>query len=399
VGAYRALRDERLKGLLDMVRRVIQDQKASLLVLDGLAPTRAMAESELALKEFIVELQVLGSMTNCTTVLLANMNAADANGPEHTMVDGLVELGFERVPRRTYRTLEVIKLRGSSHMLGRHELDITASGVVMHPRIEDVLDAHVAAYPQRRVPIGVPKLDEMLGGGLLSGTTTVALGFSGSGKTTLALHYLAGGCNAGERGLYFGFYEPPAYVLTTAEQIGLGLREHAATGRLGLLWQPSYEYGIDALVERLLREVRETGVKRVVIDGFDGVRLAAADPERTIRVVSAITNELRALDVTTLITDETLSPYGPEIATRVEAVSALFENLILLEYMTVGTQLRRLISILKQRSSGHAMSVREFKLTSQGMQIAEDDASAGEILSGFNVFGGKHLRRSRSSIV
>jgi circadian clock protein KaiC len=165
------------------------------------------------------------------------------------------------------------------------------------------------------------------------------------------------------------------------------------------VWQPSYEYGIDALLERLLRDVRERGVRRVVIDGFDGVRLAAADPERTIRVVSAITNELRALDVTTFITDETLSPYGPEIATRVEAVSALFENLILLEYMTVGTELRRLISILKQRSSGHAMSVREFHLTNRGMQIAADAASAEEILSGFNVFGGKHLRRSRSSIV
>jgi circadian clock protein KaiC len=246
---------------------------------------------------------------------------------------------------------------------------------------------------------GIPQLDSMLDGGLFTGTTTVALGFSGSGKTTLALHFLDAGCSAGENGLYFGFYEPPAHVLTTAAQMGLGLREHAKTDRFGLLWQPSYEYGIDALLERLLADVRRRNIRRVVIDGFDGVRLAAADPERTIRVVSAVTNELRALDVTTVITDETLSPYGPEIATRVEAVSALFENLVLLEYMTVGAELRRLISILKQRSSGHAMSVREFKLTSRGMELAGDAASAEEILSGFNVFGGKHLRRSRSSIV
>ncbi len=319
VGAYKALREERLKGLLNILRQVIQDEKASLLVLDGIAPTRAMAESDTALKEFIVELQVLGSMTNCATVLLANMTSADANGPEHTMVDGLVELAFERTTRRTYRTVEVIKFRGSGHMLGRHELDITSAGIVVHPRTEDVLDAHLQSHPQTRVPMGIPQLDEMLGGGLLSGTTTVALGFSGSGKTTLALQYLAAGCDAGQNALYFGFYEPPSYILTTAEQLGLGLREHAARGRFGIVWQPSYEYGIDALLERLLRDVRERGVRRVVIDGFDGVRLAAADPERTIRVVSAITNELRTLDVTTFITDETLSPYETEIATRVFA--------------------------------------------------------------------------------
>jgi len=45
------------------------------------------------------------------------------------------------------------------------------------------------------------------------------------------------------------------------------------------------------------------------------------------------------------------------------------------------------------------MSVREFKLTDRGIELALDDASAEEILSGFNAFGGKHLRKSRSSIV
>src|SRR6185369_4263186 len=96
VGAYRSLRDDKLRGLLDMVRRVILDEKASLLVIDGISPARALADNDVAFKEFVVELQMLSAMTNCTTILLANMTAADANDPEHTMVDGLIELSFEQ---------------------------------------------------------------------------------------------------------------------------------------------------------------------------------------------------------------------------------------------------------------------------------------------------------------
>src|SRR5882724_2388845 len=140
VGAYRALRDGQLRGLLDMVRRVIKDEKATLLVVDGITPARAMAETELALKEFVVELQMLSSMMGCTTILLANMTAEDANGPEHTMVDGLIELAFERHRRRTVRTIEVLKFRGSRHVLGRSGLTISENGVEAFPRAEEIMN-------------------------------------------------------------------------------------------------------------------------------------------------------------------------------------------------------------------------------------------------------------------
>ena len=96
VGAYKALRDDGLKGLLQLLRRIMRDQQASMLFLDGISPARAFAASEVALKEFIVELQLLSAMTRCTTVMLANMTAEDTNGPEHTMVDGLIELARGR---------------------------------------------------------------------------------------------------------------------------------------------------------------------------------------------------------------------------------------------------------------------------------------------------------------
>jgi circadian clock protein KaiC len=397
VGAYRALRDEKLRGLLEMVRRVILDEKASLLVIDGISPARAMADNDVALKEFVVELQMLSAMTNCTTILLANMTAQDANDPEHTMVDGLIELAFESYRRRTLRTMEVLKFRGTQHLLGRHELEITGEGVSVHPRFEDLLagSARPAPASGQRLCTGVRELDMMLHGGVLRGTTSVALGFSGSGKTTLGLHFLSTGIEAGEPGILFGFYESPERIQQSGEQIGLKLREATASGKFSHIWQPSYEFGLDRLGARLLDEIDRIGAERVVIDSLDGFRQAAFDPTRTIRFITALLGELRAREITTILTDETTKPSGPEMEMRVEGISALVENLFLLEYMTIGPKLRRLISIVKQRASAHETTAREFFLTARGIEVAPDARSAAEVVAHSEEFSARHNEKPR----
>ncbi len=396
VGAYRALRDGQLRGLLDMVRRVIKDEKATLLIIDGITPARAVAETELALKEFVVELQMLSSMMGCTTVLLANMTAEDANGPEHTMVDGLIELAFERHKRRTVRTIEVLKFRGSRHVLGRSELVISDDGIQAFPRAEEVMNGIDRAPPSEhvRVKTGVTGLDEMLGGGLIKGTTTVILGFSGSGKTTLGLHFLDAGAEAGENALLFGFHESPSRLLQGADSVGLKLREYAREGRFVHLWRPPHQMGLDQLGAQLLEHVDRFGIQRLVIDSLDGFRLAATDPTRTIQFVTAMVNELRARNVTVVLTDETLKLSGPEVEMRIDGMSALVDNLTLLRYVSVGFNLRRLIYVLKERASDHELTPREFLLKGQGISVANDGASAAEILAATSAFPVPYRRDS-----
>jgi circadian clock protein KaiC len=394
VGAYKALREGKLRGLLEIVGRVIGDEKASLLVIDGAAPARIHADSEIALKEFVVELQALSALLNCTTILLANMTSDDVNGAEHTMVDGLIELAFERTRRRTLRTLEVLKFRGSDHLLGRHEVTISDAGVEVHPRLEELLDGARRPAPASasRAALGVAGLDAMLQGGLATGTTTVVLGYAGSGKTTLGMHFLQAGAAAGEPGLLFGFYESPERLLQTADGVSLRLRAHAQDGLFSHVWQPSYEFGLDMLAERLFRELERQKSRRLVIDSLDGFRQASIDPERTLRFMTALLNELRARGVTVLLTDETLKPSGPEMEMRVQGMSALVENLLLLEYLMVSTSLRRLVAVIKQRGSQQAAFTREFFLTPQGMTVATDAKSAEELISKAEDL---HTRRSR----
>ena len=394
VGAYRALREGKLRGLLEVIRGVIQQDKTSLLVIDGIAPARAHAESELALKEFVVELQMLSALLNCTTVLLANMTSEDATGPEHTMVDGLIELAFERARRCTLRTLEVLKFRGSEHLLGRHEVTITADGLAVHPRLEELLEgcARPAPASKTRAATGIAGLDAMLRGGLTTGTTTVVLGYAGSGKTTLGMHFLQTGALGGEPGVLLGFYESPDRLLQSASDMGFRLKELADSGQFSHVWQPSYEFGLDALAQRLFSEIERRRAQRVVIDSLDGLRQASTDPDRTLRFITALLNDLRARGITVLLTDETLKPSGPEMEMRIDGMSALVENLLLLEYVMVSTSLRRLVAVIKQRGSAQGPCIREFSLTAQGITVSTDAKSAEELIARADEL---HTRRSR----
>ena len=399
VGAYMTLRERKLSGLLALLRRVLADEKPSLLVLDGLTTAAALGEAEWALKEFVAELQVLSDMSRCTTIVLANMNAKNADGAEHSMVDGMVELTLDRNAQRTVREIEVLKFRGGEHMLGRHDMEISHEGIVVRPRTEQLLAKRTdvgQATLYRRISTGITNLDHMLMGGLLQSSATLLLGFSGSGKTLLTQHFLDAGAAKNEPGLYFGFYEPPERWIETAEHVGLAMRQHIESRIVEIQWQPALRYGLDQLAERILDDVRRRTVRRVVIDGIDGFRQGAAFPERTIRFMTALTNELRALDATVLVTEETQKLFGPEVEVRIQGLSALVDNIVLLEYMDVGSELKRLLTVVKQRGSGHDGNVRELRITDRGIDLADDAQSAEQILSGM-YRAGRDTRRPRET--
>jgi circadian clock protein KaiC len=386
LGGYVVLRESRLPGLLQLLRRVIRDERATLLVVDGLATAQAMSASDVELREFIAELQALSSMSDCTTVLLANLSGEEARGPEHSMVDGLIELTLERVGERAVRELEVMKFRGSNHFMGRHDLEITDRGIVVRPRTEDLVSRYVpgAPAPRTRLGTGIAELDRMLGSGLLSGSSTLLLGFSGSGKTTLGLEFLVAGAARGEPGLYFGFYESPERLLESGRGIGPGLGRGVEDGSIELIWQPPLRFGLDELAERVFENVRRRSVKRLVIDGLDGFRQGAVHPSRTLRFVSALLNMLRSLEVTTMLAEETQKIFGPEVEIRVAGLSGLVDNIVLLEYVDVGANLRRVMSVVKERGSAHDTSVREFRIVGGAIEIEPDSTSADELLGGIS---------------
>jgi KaiC/GvpD/RAD55 family RecA-like ATPase len=184
VGAFKTLDDDGLRGLLDVVRREVRTRNASILVLDGLITVHEKAGSDLELKKFIHELQTQAAFSNCTMFLLTSAFDGVSHPPEHTMVDGLIELQSSLHGRRAERSLQVHKLRGSWFMGGKHSYRITENGHAIYPRVEALLETPSVwdSADGPMVSIGIAGVDAMFGGGVDTHSVTVVLGPSGSGK-------------------------------------------------------------------------------------------------------------------------------------------------------------------------------------------------------------------------
>jgi circadian clock protein KaiC len=398
VSAYRVLSQDGLKGLLELLRQLIREHRASMLVLDGLVSASASAPNELAFKEFVHELNTLVSVIGCTTFLLTNSHRPEDVHPEHTMVDGLIELTDELIGVRAVRELIVRKFRGSAHLRGRHVFQISQQGITVYPRSEAMLADPIAVPGEykARMPVGVPALDDMLRGGLQRGSATLVMGPSGSGKTLLGLQFLAQGAKLGEPCLYFGFYESPPRLVGKGQAIGLDLAGAVKSGLLEMLWQPPVELVLDALAVKILAAIKRRGVHRLLIDGLVGFKESTVHPERINRFFAAFTNELRALEVTTLFTEETRVLFGPEVETPVKGLSALVENNLFLRQLEWRGELRRVLAILKTRESGHDSSLRELIIDDQGLRLGGRFNTAGAVLTDSGLPAGQR-RTSRGT--
>jgi circadian clock protein KaiC len=372
---YNELDQRGPSGLLEFIRRLLHDQRPSLVMLDGMATLEAHAGSELEVKRFVHQLQVLAAGYGCTIFLITHAEIEAHSQPEYTMVDGLLRLFYRLVGSRAVRELQVLKLRGSDFIEGTHVYEITADGLMVYPRLE----ARVApTIPGReaiveRLALGVPQFDAMVRGGFPAGSTTMLMGPPGSGKSLFGLRFLVEGARRGEAGLYVGFAELPGEIEEKADNVGFGLSREVAAGRITLLWQSPGELLLDKLGALILATAREHGVRRVFLDGLE---------ERFVYVLGALLHNLRALGATTLFSAEISTIAGPQVSVPLDPASLVTSNVVLLRHVELRSQLYRLISVLKMRQSGHDRAIREFRITDQGLEIADDFASAEAVLTG-----------------
>ena len=382
VSGTRELVERGPKGLSLLIRRLVRQHHATLFVLDGLSIVHGAARTGQESQRFMHEVNVLAGMVDCTLVFLANADRSEA-GPERAIVDTILYLDDEMIGLRAFRTLRVLKMRGSSHLRGVHPLRIDRRGMRVYPRIESVVSGRhlMPAQDPRKLSTGVPGLDEMLLGGVVAGSSTLLLGAPGSGKTLLGLSFLAAGAEAGEPGLYFGFYESPPRLVAKGEGIGLRLGPLSQDGLLTIEWRLPIEQILDDLVRRMLVRLKRTGATRLFVDGLDAIMMSAAFPERLPAFFTALSNELRGRGISTFFSQE-MAVFGADIDLPVAGVSAAVENIVMLRYVEYEAHLRRLLSILKVRESSYDSSLREFKITPRGIEVAPTFESAESIMSG-----------------
>jgi circadian clock protein KaiC len=381
VSAYQALENDGIGGLMRLLQDEILRFRPDLLVIDGLAVAGELAESAVAFKKFVHELAQFTGASGCTTLLLTSLGGSEPRS-EHTLVDGIIALGMSASGMRTYRQLEVRKMRGSDHLQGWHRFRIGPAGIEVFPRLESLVNpVSEGAFNPQKVPFGLPRLDRLIGGGLTSGTCTALLGTAGTGKSLFGLHFLAAGVRAGEPSLYFGMYEQPQRLLAKSLRLGFGLEQGLERGVFHLAWHAPHETYVDELAERLLDEVRRRRIRRLFLDGIDGFISGGDVGDRRDRFFAALTNELRLLDVTTIMTEET-KIFPTQVQDGVSDLSAATENLLFLRQVEVGSRLLRLLAVVKLRDGGIDPVLHEFAITGRGVVVRGRFGGAEDLLAG-----------------
>lgn len=369
LSVYQTLSKEGLGAVVQLLRKETKRQKASLIVFDGLLSARDRAETGLDVKTFVAEVQSQAAFVGCTVLFLTSARLED-DSPEHTMVDGVLELHDELVGVRTVRRARVRKSRGSAALGGFHQYEITDDGIAVFPRLEAALRTPSIEDAPDPKPLtsGVGGLDPLTGGGLPRGSTTLLIGPSGSGKTSFGINFLAQSSSA-EPGLHFGFYETPERLELKARALGLDLRPHVERGELALLWQPLTENLLDKLAYQLLDAVAERGVRRLFIDSLGGFERAAVHRPRLVEFFAALTNELRSRGVTTVGTWELRDLFAAEVAAPGSEISSLLDNLVMMRQVEIRSEYKRVLSVLKIRDQPYQAAAQEVIIDGRGLAI------------------------------
>jgi circadian clock protein KaiC len=371
--------------VLMRIAQEVKDYGPSLVFVDSFrSVVQSAKQREVSeLQRFIQQLGMQMTSWQATTFLIGEyLTAESESSPVFTVADGILWLSQNLHRNSMVRKMQVVKLRGQAQALGLHTFRIGDHGIEVFPRAiieqgEAVEPAMKASMRDERVPMGIPELDAMLGGGLPRGYSLLVVGPSGSGKTILATEFLAEGARKGEAGVIAAFEKSPSQLLSTQ------LSSLVQAGKVGVIDTRSLDLSIDEILHDLIEMIDRMQAKRLVIDSLSGFELALA-PEFSedfrgslYRMIARLTGMgvtiLMTSELEDRFTDLRFSPFGSAF---------LADAIIVQRYTELEGQLKRVLSVVKVRGSAHSKDIRLFDITGEGILIGEPLSGYAGIMSG-----------------
>lgn len=363
---------------LDAVFQEIAKQVAalgpSLVVVDSFRTVVRKATtsvSELEMQSFVQRLAQFLTGWEATTFLVGEYVPDEVrDNPVFTVADGLIWLSQVAERNSVVRKLQVMKLRGQASVPGLHTIRISEEGLQAFSRTLGLVSKKTLPAPRRRLSMGIPELDKMLGGGVLEGDSLLIAGPSGTGKSALATQFIAEGLRQGEAGIIAVFEERPNGYTERAAGFGLNLKTPQEQGKLEILYLRPLDLSVDETMQELLEAIARVGAKRLAIDSLVGFEMALAPSfraefrESLYRMIGALTGAgitiLSTVEVEDTFTAMPFSHY---------AISFLTDDIIRLRYVEIDGQLRKVLVVVKMRGGNHSKDIREYVITDKGVVI------------------------------
>ena len=379
--------DRGLKGILEEITNQVESANPSIVVVDSF---RSVLRSErhsgddLAVETFVQQLAMLLTSYEATTFLIGEYSESEVrDNPVFTVADGLFWL-FQQVDRNSVvRKMQIMKLRGQASVPGLHTFRITESGLQAFSRTLGLVGARKKSDGVKRLSMGIPALDEMMGGGVPEGDSLLIAGSSGTGKSLMATQFLAAGIGAGEPGIAAVFEERPNEYTARATNFGLDLQTPLAAGSLEVIYLRPLDLSVDEMMQEILDAVKRTGAKRLVIDSLAGFEMALAPAfradfrESLYRMIFALT----AVGITILSTLEMPETFT-ELLFSSYAISFLTDDIIRMRYVEIDGELSQIMMVVKMRRGAHSREIRQYQITPAGIVIGERFRNYVDLITG-----------------
>jgi circadian clock protein KaiC len=368
--------DQDLNAVLEQIVNEVEAASPGIVVVDSFRTVVRKAKTgatDLEIQSFIQRLALHLTSWQATTFLIGEYDEQEIrDNPIFTVSDGLFWLSQQIERNSIVRKLQIRKSRGQASVPGLHTFRITDAGLQTFPRTFGLTGDEEKDRGDRRLSTGVPKLDQMMGGGIPAGDSLLVAGSSGTGKSLLGTQFIVEGLKQGEPGIVAMFEERPGEYADRASSFGFDLKTPQKEGKLQLLYIRPLDLSVDETVREIIDAVHQMKAKRLVIDSLAGFEMALAPGFRTdfreslYRMIGALTRTgvtiLSTVEVQEVFTGFTLSSY---------AISFLSDDIIRLRYVSINGRLRKMMVVIKMRRSAHSSEMHEFQITSRGLVIGE----------------------------
>jgi len=220
----------------------------------------------------------------------------------------------------------------------------------------------------RKLPTGVPGLDEILGGGLPEYSFNIIAGAPGGGKTTLAHQVLFANATVERPGLYFTVLGEPAIKMLRYQQ-QFGFFDAAKLGtavRFVNLSQIALENDLGTVLAEVVKEVEAVGPSFVVVDSFRTVvrKAAGGAGEADLQAfIQRLALHLTSWQATTFLIGE-----YTEAEVRDNPVFTVADGLLWLNQQVERNSIVRKLQVMKLRGQASVPGLHTFRITSDGVQ-------------------------------
>lgn len=372
---------ETVEGILERVLAIEPDR----VVLDSLSELRLLAQDSLRYRRQILALKRFFATRRCTVLMLDDKSSRATGLHVHSIAHGVMTLSqtaFDYGPNR--RGLRVNKLRGSTFRGGDHDVRLSTGGVEVFPRL--VASEHRTGFEPEMRTTGNAELDQMLGGGLAYGTSTLFLGPSGVGKTTTAMSCIVAALERGENVTYCLFDEGIGTLLARCDALGLPVREYIANGQLDIVQLDPGAVSPGEFATLVRTAVEERNAKILGVDSLNAYMQAMSGSKALTLQMHELLVYLNQLGVATLLV---LSQHGLFGEDRNEVdLSYLSDSILLFRFFEAKGNLLKALSIVKSRVAKHESAIREFRLATNGLSLGDALTDFEGVMRGIPAYRG-----------